>query len=413
MNVDDVFRAEWSRVVGALMRNFGDLDLAEDAAQEAFVEATKRWPVEGYPDRPGAWLTTTARRKALDRVRRSSTYQAKLNELEARAKTAPAPESSELIDDQLALLLGCCHPALGHDAQVALTLRIVAGLSTDQIARAFLIEPGTMGRRLSRAKQKVRDAKIPFTTPDRSTLAERVEAVRHVIYLIFTEGHASRTDEAFVRGDLCDEATWLASLLTELLPGDAESHGLLALIQLTDARRSTRVDDAGEPVLLKHQDRSKWDRQKIANGMTQLGRAVKHGPVGPLGLQAAIAALHAGAPSFEETAWGRIVRTYDMLYAVNPSSIVALNRAAALSYADGPEPALAEVDSLEPELGDYLYFHTARADLLHRLGRSGDAIAAYEQALQCSPAPAEQAFVNQRLHELGAGDAHQESLRAD
>lgn len=400
MEIAEVFRTEWSRVVGALVRNFGDLDLAEDCAQEAFLEASKRWASEGTPDRPGAWLTTTARRKALDRIRRTSSYQGKLAELEARAKSSEPGPNSELVDDQLALLLGCCHPALNHEAQVALTLRIVAGLTTDQIARAFLVESSTMGRRISRAKKKIRAANIPFEPPDRRVLAERVEAVRHVIYLIFTEGHASRTDASFVRGDLCDEAAWLAGLLADLLPDEAESRALLALILLTDARRATRLDADGVPILLEDQDRAAWDRDKIERGLNALGRAVALGPVGPIGLQAAIAALHAGAPSFADTEWSRIVRTYDLLLGLNPSPVIALNRAAALSYAQDPQSALAEVDQLAEELDGYLYFHSARADLLVRLGHQAEAKAAFERALECDPAPAEKAFVERRLASL-------------
>lgn len=398
MEVAEVFRTEWARVVGTLVRNFGDLELAEDCAQESFLEASRRWPVEGMPNRPGAWLTTTARRKALDTIRRSSSYKDKLAELEVEAKVGPATTgTAELVDDQLALLLGCCHPALNHEAQVALTLRIVAGLTTEQIARAFLVETTTMTRRLTRAKQKIRDANIPFSPPDRSVLAERVAAVHDVIYLIFTEGHASRSDESFVRGDLCDEAIWLATLLSDLLPDDADSKALLALILLTDARRATRIDDDGLPILLENQDRSQWDRDKIATGMAALGRAVADGPVGHLGLQASIAALHAGAPTYDQTDWPRIVRTYDLLLELSPSPVIALNRAAALSRAEGPESALADIETLGPELDGYLYFHSAKADLLAQLGRPAEARAAYERALECQPAPAEHAFLTRQL----------------
>jgi RNA polymerase sigma-70 factor (ECF subfamily) len=401
LQVAEVFRIEWARIVGALVRNFGDLDLAEDCTQDAFVEASRRWPVDGMPDRPGAWLTTTARRLALDRLRRDTNYKHKLDQLEVLAKSGPVPGPGGLIDDQLALLLGCCHPALNHDAQVALTLRSVAGLSTEQIARAFLVEPATMVRRISRAKQKIRDAKIPFHAPDRSQLAERIQAVRRVIYLIFTEGHASRTEESFVRGDLCDEAIWLAGLLAELQPDDGECRGLQALILLTDARRATRLDEDGAPILLRDQDRSLWDQTKIQAGLAALGHAVRRGPLGSLGLQAAIASLHAGAPTFEQTDWPRIVRMYDMLLCLEPSPIICLNRAAAVSYAEGPEAALAQIDALHRELDGYLYFHTARADVLYRLDRIDESRAAYQAALTCSPAPAERSFVERRLAELG------------
>ena len=400
MDVDEVFKTEWPKVVATLLRDFGDLDLAEECTQEAFVEATKRWPVGGTPDRPGGWLVTTARRKALDRVRRTATHEHKIDELLADARADSPDELTTLVDDQLALLLGCCHPALNHDAQVALTLRVVAGLATEQIARAYLVDSGTMGRRLSRAKQKIRDANIAFRAPDRTVLAERIDAVRHVIYVIFTEGHVSRSSERLVRGDLCDEAIWLAELLTSLLPDDPESYGLSALILLTDSRRLARVDASGLPVLLEEQDRSLWDRAKISAGMRALSRAVECGPVGPFGLQAIIASLHSGAPSFAATPWSQIVRMYDLLFGLNPSPIVALNRAGAVSYAEGPAVGLAAVDELVDDLGDYLYFHTARADMLRRLHRPTESGEAYQHALTCDPSPSETAFVERQLSRL-------------
>jgi len=400
MAVDEVFKTEWPKVVATLLRDFGDLDLAEECSQEAFVEATKRWPVGGTPDRPGAWLITTARRKALDRVRRAATHDDKLDQLSAAVRAEDSGDTSTLVDDQLALLLGCCHPALSHDAQVALTLRIVAGLTTEQIARAYLVDSGTMGRRLSRAKQKIRDANIPFRAPDRTVLADRIDAVRHVIYVIFTEGHSSRSTQRLVRGDLCDEAIWLVELLTSLLPDDPESCGLCALILLTDSRRLARVDESGLAVLLEDQDRSLWDRAKIEAGMGELRRAVEGGPVGLFGLQAIIASFHSGAPSFGATPWGHIVRIYDLLLAMNPSPIVALNRAGAVSYAAGPEVGLAAVDELADDLDGYLYFHTARADMLRRMDRFAESVEAYRHALTCDPSPSEAAFVDQRISRL-------------
>jgi len=400
--LEEVFRTEWSKLVAILVRDFGDLQLAEDCAQEAFVEASQRWGHDvGVPDRPGAWLTTTARRKALDRVRRSSNYKDKVAELEARAKLGPvAASGGELIDEQLVLLLGCCHPALNLESQVALTLRLVAGLTTEQIARAFLVEEATMGKRITRAKTKIREAGIPFRPVDRFVLKERLDAVRQVIYLIFTEGHASGSDVEFVRGDICDEAAWLASLLNELLPDDSESHGLYALILLTDARRATRVDDEGMPILLEDQDRGRWDRDKIETGLAALRRAIDLGPLGRLGLQALLASLHAAAPSFEATDWPRIVRTYDQLIRIDNSPVIALNRAVALSFSDGPGVGLAAIEPLRGHLDGYVYLHSARAELLRRIGSGKEAADSYERALELNPPQAERDFLERRRASL-------------
>ena len=406
LNIDDVFRAEWPKVVATLVRDFGDLELAEDCTQDAFVAASQRWGTDlAVPDKPGAWLTTTARRNAIDRVRRTSSYNDKLRELEERSKLSAPSHAGELVDEQLALLLGCCHPALSLEAQVALTLRLVAGLTTEQIARAFFVEEATMGKRLTRAKAKVRQAAIPFGPVDRHVLEDRVEAVRHVIYLIFTEGHASRSDDEFVRGDLCEEAIWLASLLVELLPEDSEALGLLATILFSDARRATRVDADGMPILLEDQDRSKWDRRKIGEGLAALGRAVDLGSLGGFGVQALLGSLHAVAPSFEETDWHRIVRAYDTLTHIDDSAVVALNRAVAVSYAEGPEVGLAAIDPLASQLDHYLYFHSARAELLRRLGRSDDALSAYDRALTSNPAETERRFLEARRSSIGGPGA--------
>lgn len=402
MIIDEVFRTEWSKLVAILMRDFGDLELAEDCAQEAFIAANERWGVDlDIPQSPGAWLTTTARRKAIDRVRRTSSYKTKLEELETRAKRGPQPSgtgtgSSDLVDEQLALLLGCCHPALNLEAQVALTLRLVAGLTTRQIAQGFLVEESTMGRRLTRAKTKIREAGIPFRPVDREVLQQRVGAVRQVIYLIFTEGHASQSDEHFVRGDLCDEAAWLASLLVQLLPNDSESHGLLALILFSDARRATRVDADGLPILLEDQDRSLWDADKISRGLVALNHAIELGPLDQLGMQALLGSLHAAAPSFAETDWCRIVRAYDILLHVDNSPVVLLNRAVAVSYAEGPEAGLAAIDPLREPLDHYLYLHSARAELLRRLDRRDESLAAYDRALAAGPSSAERRLLEQR-----------------
>lgn len=398
VDVAEVFRTEWPRVVAVLVRDFGDLDLAEECAQDAFVEASRRWTVEAIPDQPTAWLITTARRKAIDQLRRNSTYATKLSELEARAKSVHVRSGGELIDEQLALLLGCCHPALNQDAQVALTLRVVAGLTTEQIAAAFLVESATMGKRLTRAKAKIRKANIPFRPVGRDVLEERLRSVQQVIYLIFTEGHASRSDASFVRGDLCDEAAWLAGLLARLV-GDTESHALLALILLTDARRATRVDDAGTPILLEDQDRTLWDRVKIARGLEHLAEAEVLG-LGPVGLQAKVASFHAVAASFDQTLWPAIVSVYDQMIEAGGGPVIELNRAAALSYVHGPAAALAQLDPLAPELEDYVYFHSARAELLRRMGFTDDARQAYERALACEPSAGERAFLTSQLDTL-------------
>ena len=405
MGIDTVFRTEWPRVVAVLVRDFGDLQLAEDCAQDAFVEAATRWESGEIPDRPGAWLTTTARRKAIDRVRRSATYATKLAEIETKAKRGPGRTTTDLIDEQLALLLGCCHPALNLEAQVALTLRLVAGLTVDQIARAFLVGEATMGKRITRAKAKIRAANIPFQPVDRAVLRERVQAVCQVVYLIFTEGHASTTDDAFVRGDLCDEAAWLASLLARLLPDDPETHGLEALILFTDSRRAARLDGDGFPVLLEDQDRSLWDREKISAGLIALARARDLGALGPYGLQALLGSLHAVAPTFAETDWSRIVRVYDVLMQADPSPVVALNRAVALSFADGPESGLEAIEPLVNQLDNYVYVHSARADMLRRIGRTTEAVESYRRALACRPPLAERRFLERRLAELSAGAA--------
>ena len=400
--IEGIFRTEWPRVVAVLVRDFGDLELAEDCAQEAFVKASERWGIcDPVPDRPGAWLTTTARRKALDVVRRSASYNTKLAELEVRAKRGPQPlASGELIDDQLSLLLGCCHPALNLEAQVALTLRLVAGLTTQQIARGFLVEDDSMGKRITRAKAKIRQAGIPFDPVDGEVLRDRLGAVQHVIYLIFTEGHSSRSDEAFVRGDLCDEAAWLAELVTGLVPDDSESHGLRGLILLTDARRATRMDSAGRPVLLEDQDRCGWDTAKIEEGLSSLARAIELGPLGAFGLQALLASFHATARTFASTDWHGIVRTYDQLLGFNDSPVVRLNRAIAVSYADGPDAGLEAMEPLREALDGYPYLHSARAELLRRIGDVGQAADAYQQALTCTSSGVQRQFLEDQLASL-------------
>lgn len=410
MGVADVFRTEWPRLVATLVHDVGDLTIAEDAAQDAFFEASVRWPVDGFPDRPGAWLVTTARRKAIDQIRRMQRFQDRLPALTAGATptTSADLDSERALDDQLALLVGCCHPALAPDAQVALTLRVVAGLSTPQIARAFLVSEETMTRRLTRAKSKIRAARIPFEPPSLETLTERIGAVCEVISSIFTEGHASATDTALIRGDLCEEAIWLAQLLCRLAPSDPEVAGLHALLLLTDARRPSRLDAHGSPILLADQDRSLWDRPMIARGLAELARAHSFQHGGPFQLQAAIAALHATAPTFAATDWPKVLRLYDVLLHRQPSALVALNRAIALDRVHGPLAALAALDAipraddLAGNVDEYVYFHTARSDVLTRLGRLDEADAALGVAIECSTNEAERSFLRRRRHDLSS-----------
>lgn len=398
----EIFRTEWSPLVAVLVRDLRDLELAEDAAQEAFAEAARVWPtMKQMPERPGAWLTTVARRKAIDRVRRSRSYESKLEQLQAAAQSGSTRSSStELIDEQLALLLGCCHPSLEAEAQMALTLRAVAGLSTKQIAHAFLVPEPTMSKRLTRAKAKLRDEAESFTLPGREELEARLPALLGVIYLIFTEGHSSSSEATLVRGDLCDEAGWLASVVARLVPDSTEALGLCALILLTDARRSTRLDEEGLPILLEDQDRTRWDATEIRAGLDYLTAATRRGPLGPYGLQAAVASFHATAPTFDCTRWERILELYDRMLVLHDSPVIRLNRAVAVSYVDGPDAALVVMNALGPQLDGYVYFHSARAALLRRIGHIDGARLAYRRALECSPAPPEETFLERQLAAL-------------
>ncbi len=403
--------------MATLMRDVGDLTIAEDAAQDAFIEASTRWPADGLPERPGAWLITTGRRKAIDQIRRNRRFEDRLPALAADVATVSSHSSEsahsdldgeQALDDQLALLVGCCHPALGPEAQVALTLRIVAGLSTPQIARAFLVSEETMTRRLTRAKSKVRAARISFDPPSTETLAERIGAVCEVISSIFTEGHASATDTALIRGDLCEEAIWLAELLSKLVPNDPEVAGLHALLLLTDARRPSRLDTHGSPILLADQDRTLWDQPMIARGLAELARAHSFQRGGPFQFQAAIAALHATAPTFEATDWRAVLRLYDVLLQRQPSALVALNRAIAVDHVHGPAAALValdaipQADDLTGDVNGYLYFHTARADVLAQLDRLDDAAVALNRAIECSTNESERSFLRRRQQDLNA-----------
>lgn len=370
--------------MATLVRDLGDLELAEDAVQDAVVEAARRWPDDGVPARPGAWLTTTARRKAIDRIRRERAFADRLPQLAhlddmARLDAERGPAG--VVDDQLALLLGCCHPALGQEAQVALSLRSVAGLSVAQVARAFLVPDATMERRLGRARAKIRTAGIPFRVPGREELTQRLEPVRHVVASIYTEGHTRSHGGTLVHGDLCDEAVWLAELLASLVPDDPEVRGLAALIAFGEARRPARSASGGQLVLLEHQDRSRWDVGAIERGREHLRAAHELGSLGPFQLEAAVAALHSTAPSFDATDWSMIVALYDALVLRAPSPVVELNRAVAVSYRDGPAAGLALIEPLVEVLDGYSYVHAARGELLLRSGRPADAVAAFDRAL--------------------------------
>ena len=392
--ISDIYRAEWGRLVARIIRLTGDFDLAEEATQQAFEAAVSRWRERGIPEHPRGWLTQTARHIARDKIRRGKVLRAKVERLDAEDTAAPG-EALEIPDDRLRLIFTCCHPALALEAQVALTLRTLLGLETDEIARAFLVQPTTMAQRLVRAKRKITDAGIPYVVPETGQMPERLHAVLTVIYVVFTEGYAATRGESLLRTDLSSEAIRLARLILELLdPAPPEAKGLLALMLLHDSRRAARLDAAGDVVLLEDQDRRLWDQRAIAEALPLVA-----GAVGPFGLQAAIAAEHARAEKAGDTNWPAIVALYDRLRQVAPSPVVELNRAVAVAMVEGPGAGLEIIETLE-ELEGYHLLHSARAELLRRLGDSAAAKRSYARALELVGNDSERRFLERRLAEL-------------
>jgi RNA polymerase sigma-70 factor, ECF subfamily len=404
--VDVVYRSESRRILATLIRLLGDFDLAEEAMQDAFTAALVQWSGEGVPANPRAWLVSAGRFKGIDAVRRRARFHASLPELAQRVdegtEDAAAWDDEGVEDDRLRLIFTCCHPALSAEAQIALTLRTVCGLTTEEIASAFLTQPSTLAQRIVRAKAKIRDARIPYQVPTRADLPERLDAVLHVVYLVFNEGYAASSGPSLVRADLSAEAIRLGRLIVELLP-DPEAIGLLGLMLLQESRRAARTSPAGDLVLLDDQDRSLWNRDQIAEGSALVEQALSSRRFGPYTLQAAIAAVHAGAPNAAATDWGRIVGLYDLLAQADPSPVVELNRAVAVAMRDGPEAGLARIDALlgRGELAGYHLAHSARADFLRRLGRPAEAAASYREALALARQEPERRFIEGRLRELG------------
>ncbi|WP_211246413.1 DUF6596 domain-containing protein [Amycolatopsis taiwanensis] len=404
--VADAHRREWAYVLAATVRVTRDLDAAEEAVQDAYVQALTAWERDGVPARPGAWLTTAARRNALNMLRRARTLELKLPLLLGPDDTDTVlPEAQAVPDDRLRLIFTCCHPALAQQARIALTLRLVCGVATPDIAHAFLVSEPTMAARITRAKKKIAAARIPYAVPTAEDLPERVDTVLTVIHLLYTTGHTASSGQNLVRDDLTARAFDLACMLHALLPDNRETAGLLALLLVHEARRATRTGLDGRLLRLEEQDRTRWDRDLIAEADRLIVAALTAGPPGRFTLQAAIAALHAQAPSYRDTDWPQILMLYTELQRIWPSPVVALNRAVAVSMVDGPEAALTEVEALEADgrLATYRYLHATKADLLHRLGRDAEAVEAYQAALALTDNAAEQQFLTERVDRLEFG----------
>jgi len=409
--IDALYRRESAPILATLIRRLGSFDVAEEVLHEAFAAALEQWPRDGAPEQPVAWIVQTAKHKAIDRMRRGTVYNEKLGTLAedaARERFASGPDDDQPIeDDLLRLLFTCCHPALAIEAQVALALRTLGGLTTEEIARAFLVPVPTLAQRLVRAKKKIQDAGIPYQIPEADELPARLEAVMAIVYLIFTEGHAATRGDAPIRSDLCAEAIRLGRLLVRLFPASSEALGLLALLLLTDARRAARLDARGDVVPLEEQDRSRWDDAKIAEGRALLDTVLRGGTLGPYALQAAIAAVHARAGRPEDTAWAEIAALYGLLAQVTPSPVVELNRAIAVAMSEGPERGIPLLDALEAggALADHHLLSVARADLLRRAGSFVAAAESYRRAIALTDNAAERRFLERRLREVGgAGD---------
>jgi RNA polymerase sigma-70 factor (ECF subfamily) len=406
-------RSEWAFVLAATVRVTRDIDTAEECVQDAFARALTDWTRQGIPKKPGAWLTTVARRLAIDQQRRHATHARLVPLLVPEMESESEPRSGdEAADDRLRLIFTCCHPALDLESQIALTLRFVCGLTTPEVARAFLIKESAMAARLTRAKKKIAISRIPYHVPGAAELPDRIDAVLDVVHLVFTTGHTAPSGPRLVRDDLTSRALQLARMLRDLLPDEPGVAGLLALILLSDARRNARTSNDGSMVLLEDQDRTKWDHESIREGIELVHESLTHRPPTRFALMAAIAAVHAEAPSFSETDWGEIVSIYDLLVLTWPSPVVALNRAVAIGFARGPLAGLAALDELasDPFLAHYTYYESARADTLDRLGRRGEAVASYELALQLTDNEVERTFLQERLDAITSARLAQTSL---